>query len=326
DPRMLDAIFARLSTEPQPKEELQKRLRMDPDVFEKALEKLWIHGGALVDYAENVARGQDCWRDPYIAQGEQKQAQLELMLRYAQSGQCRMTALVRHFGDLADSRKRCGMCDFCAPQECEGQHFREPSEREREIIANIGAALKAGSKATGRLHTEISGDGLMSRHSFERLLEAMARAGVITLVDSTFEKDGRQIAFRKASLTREAEEGACDGVLIAEAVTVSAEPGKRKRKAKTKTKTQAKAETKKAKQPEAPRPDDPAEKTLKAWRLAEAKKRGVPAFRILTDAALKAIAAARPATARELISVPGVGLNTVEKYGPQIFKLLHEGR
>ena len=34
---------------------------------------------------------------------------------------------------------------------------------------------------------------------------AMARAGLIRLLDSVFEKDGKSIPFRKASLTRDAE-------------------------------------------------------------------------------------------------------------------------
>jgi hypothetical protein len=33
---------------------------MDEEVFDKALEKLWTHGGAQVDYAENVSRGPQC--------------------------------------------------------------------------------------------------------------------------------------------------------------------------------------------------------------------------------------------------------------------------
>ena len=45
------------------------------------------------------------WRESYIAQGEQKQQQIDLMIRYAESNQCRMASLVRHFGDLADGRE-----------------------------------------------------------------------------------------------------------------------------------------------------------------------------------------------------------------------------
>ena len=68
------------------------------------------------------------------------------------------------------------------------------------------------------------------------------------------------------------------------------------------------------------------EHTLRAWRLAEAKRRNVPAFRILTDNALRAILEGMPATAAELLRIPGVGISTVEKYGSIIFRLLHEGR
>jgi DNA topoisomerase-3 len=67
------------------------------------------------------------------------------------------------------------------------------------------------------------------------------------------------------------------------------------------------------------------EEALRAWRLAEAKRRNVPAFRIMSDPALRAIAAKRPGTARELLAVPGIGINIVEKYGAQLYRILHEG-
>jgi superfamily II DNA helicase RecQ len=54
----------------------------------------------------------------------------------------------------------------------------------------------------------------------------------------------------------------------------------------------------------------------------EAKRRAVPAFRILSDATLEAIAEARPATAAELLAVPGIGLKSVEDYGAAIFRLV----
>ena len=60
--------------------------------------------------------------------------------------------------------------------------------------------------------------------------------------------------------------------------------------------------------------------------LAEAKRRGVPAFRIFSDKALRAIASNRPATARELLAIPGIGLKGVEKYGHQIYSILDKHR
>jgi superfamily II DNA helicase RecQ len=67
------------------------------------------------------------------------------------------------------------------------------------------------------------------------------------------------------------------------------------------------------------------EAKLRNWRMAEAKKRGVPAFRIFSDQTLKALADRRPATARELLDVSGIGMKTVESHGAQIFRILHEG-
>lgn len=55
-----------------------------------------------MDYAERITRGQPSWRDSYIAQGDQKRLQIDLMIRYAETNQCRMSTLVRHFGDVAD--------------------------------------------------------------------------------------------------------------------------------------------------------------------------------------------------------------------------------
>ncbi|MBL0161390.1 MAG: HRDC domain-containing protein [Bryobacterales bacterium] len=66
------------------------------------------------------------------------------------------------------------------------------------------------------------------------------------------------------------------------------------------------------------------EAALKAWRLAEAKKKGVPAFRVMTDKVLRTIAETEPATTRELLAVPGIGLNTVEKFGAIIFRILQK--
>jgi DNA topoisomerase-3 len=72
--------------------------------------------------------------------------------------------------------------------------------------------------------------------------------------------------------------------------------------------------------------DSKTEEMLKAWRLAAAKRQGVPAFRIMTDKVLLAIASNRPKTAAELLRIPGIGINAVEKYGAQIYRILNESR
>jgi DNA topoisomerase-3 len=66
-------------------------------------------------------------------------------------------------------------------------------------------------------------------------------------------------------------------------------------------------------------------KALKEWRLAEARRRKVPAFRILTDRVLGAIACERPRDTQTLRSIHGVGPKLAEQYGPQILALVGRG-
>ncbi len=58
-------------------------------------------------------------------------------------------------------------------------------------------------KSVGKLHTELCGKNGMDRDGFEELMGAMARSGLVRLEDSVFEKDGKQIPFRYASLAGE---------------------------------------------------------------------------------------------------------------------------
>jgi superfamily II DNA helicase RecQ len=314
DLTVLQRIFSRLGSQPIDKEALRKQARLEETEFDKALEKLWIHGGAVIDYAENVTLGHDEWTDPYLAHLEQKRSQIDLMIRFAESSQCRMIMLVRHFGDLADASRECGLCDFCAPAECVAQRFRTATPAERKAVFRIIAGLGPGvSKSTGKLHGDLYPHGELLRDEFEEVLGGMARAGLVRLTEASFEKDGRQIPYRKVSLTREALE--IDETVPLDFIMKDSEPATPRRKTKKAAKTKG---------PKRPVPvlDSKLESALRAWRLAEAKRRGVPAFRILTDQVLKAIAAEEPRSARELLTIPGIGAHTVEKHGAQIFQLV----
>ncbi len=320
DVTVLDAIFARLGPEPHEKEALQYRMGTDAETFDKALEKLWIHGGAMVDFADNVTRGHGDWRDSYVAHAEQRRSQIDLVIRYAETSRCRMSMLVRHFGDIADGHTACGICDFCAADECVAQQFRPATKEEKALMYRMLAAMKGSeAKSTGKLHGELCPHGQMDRDAFEQILGGMARAGLVQLVDAVFEKDGRSIPYRKASLTREA--AGIDASTPLE-ITIKDEsfvPSKRKRKKKSPT-----AAAKTRPKPTPAPGDSELESKLRSWRMGEAKRRGVPAFRIFSDQTLKALAVKRPATARELLEVPGIGMHTVEKHGAQIYRILHE--
>jgi DNA topoisomerase-3 len=61
--------------------------------------------------------------------------------------------------------------------------------------------------------------------------------------------------------------------------------------------------------------------TLRAWRLTEAKRKRVPAFRIMTNRALLAVAEARPGSAEALRNVQGVGPKLLQTYSAKLVEL-----
>jgi DNA topoisomerase III len=335
DAKVLGQIYDRLRAAAQPRELIEKQVKAPAEVFEKALEKLWAHGGVTIDAADNLARGTEDWRDTYIAQGEQKQAQMEAMIRYAQGDQCRMSSLVLHFGDTADSRKPCGICDFCAPESCIAQKFRAANEAEQNVARAVLNLLGGNSRSVGKLHAELCSKNGLDRDAFEELMGAMARAGLIRLAASVFEKDGKPIPYRAASLTRDTEyvkEGSPLELLIRETAAVTEKKRRRQKPvavAKNAPKKRAATESlgKPAARAEVPQAHAlKAERMLKEWRRVQAKKLGVPAFRVMSNRALMAIAENQPRSAAELLAIPGIGIKMMEKYGAQIYRILDEAR
>jgi DNA topoisomerase III len=61
---------------------------------------------------------------------------------------------------------------------------------------------------------------------------------------------------------------------------------------------------------------------LRAWRLAEARRSRIPAFRVLTDRTLVALATARPEDEEGLLAVPGIGPTLARKYGSKLLAIL----
>ena len=234
---LLDSIVRKLASGPRAADELRFDLDMDAEVFAKALEKLEAHGGVVVDFEGMVTKGERAWRDPYARQCQHRQTQLEKMLRFAEGGRCRMSMLVDHFGDDEDAAERCGLCDFCAPEEAIAQVFRPLHRSEEETVFAVVRALRSvPGMSTGKLHKQLFPGEQMERDEFEALLVGMARGGYAAFEDAEFEKDGRMIAYRKVSLTDSGEEidrGTRLGIFLPDAKAESTE----KTRVRTKTKT-----------------------------------------------------------------------------------------
>jgi DNA topoisomerase-3 len=332
DVALMDRVFTSLPSESQPKERLRKTLGIEEELFDKIIEKLWIHKGAVLDFAENVSQGEEVWRASYIAQGEQKRAQIDQMIRFSENNQCRMMSLVRHFGDTSDGATSCGVCDFCAPAKCVAQRFRTATEVERSALHRVLTAMKPiRTRSTGKLYAELYPGNEISRDNFEEILGAMARAGLLIFADAVFEKDGKQIPYRTVSLTP-AGRTSNETTPVVFVMKEAARPvSKRKLLKKSGKSKGARADavrtpggTKVASVPESDQRR--IEQALRSWRLGEAKRRRVPAFRIFGDRALLSIAATAPRNEAELLTVQGIGAGIVKKYGAHIFRLIAAAR
>jgi superfamily II DNA helicase RecQ len=76
--------------------------------------------------------------------------------------------------------------------------------------------------------------------------------------------------------------------------------------------------------PPAERAEGPLADALRAFRQARARQDAVPAFVVFSDATLAALCEARPADAAALAGVPGFGPVKVERYGPDIVRIVAE--
>ncbi len=75
-----------------------------------------------------------------------------------------------------------------------------------------------------------------------------------------------------------------------------------------------------------PRAEAPADSgvsgRLRAWRKQRAADQGVPAFVILHDRTIQAIAEAQPGSIGELLEVPGIGPRKAERFGDEILSVV----
>ena len=325
----LHAVCRMLSEEPRTVEELRARSRMEEDAFDKALEKLEIHGGARVDFGGNVTAGGPGWKKTYGVQAQYRAEQIERVLKFTTEQTCRMAALVRHFGDVADAEQTCGKCDVCDPAGAVLKLFRRATAEERGMaVAVVGELRMASYKAAGTLQRSLDPAGRMSRGAWDALLEAMVRARLIAMEDAEYEKDGEVRRYRKVMLTEAGlEQRAVERADLLLGDGMVAEFGgtagrtKKSGAAERRTKTAKTAEDSAA----LTAADEELAGRLRTWRTAEAKRLGVPAFMVLHERTLEAVARRRPGTPRQLVEVKGMGEAKVERFGEAILGICGTG-
>ena len=324
----LEQVFRSLGGEPRLVEEMRGSSKLDEEEFDKALEKLEIHGGARVDFGGNVTVGRPGWKQTYAVQAQLRAEQFEKVLRFTTSSDCRMAALVGHFGDVEDASTRCGVCDVCDPAGAVLRLFRRATAGERDLAqAIVGELRGVDYKAAGTLQRSVDGAGRLSRDEFDGLLDAMVRAGLIEMEEAEYEKDGEVRRFRKVRVTDvglEMRAGGSVELLISDGVVEKF--GGQSAKPLPAKKSKGATHSGGGKLPEVETTELSAKgealaMRLREWRATEAKRLRVPAYVVMHDRTLTAVARMRPGNPRELLEIDGIGPAKVEKFGPAILEL-----
>jgi superfamily II DNA helicase RecQ len=202
--------------------------------------------------------------------------------------------------------------------------LRAPRDDERAVMERILDLLRRNNRRpTGRLHRDLGGSP--ARPVFERLLTALARAGLVQVVDDSFDKDGDLVRFRRALLTPEGRAARDLGeVRVArEPGAASAKPPRAGRRVSRAARGAAPVLDLDGDAPSAP---EALVTALKEWRRAEARERAIPAYCVLKDRAIVAVAATRPRDIDALLGVHGIGPVVVREYGRAILGIVERWR
>jgi ATP-dependent DNA helicase RecQ len=236
---------------------------------------------------------------------------LARMIAYADSSGCYRATILRYFGER-EAPADCGFCGNCLRRQ---ELSAGDLLRLRKILSGVarGGERWGKRKLVAMLTGELEGlPGSLTRLSTTGILAAESARTVSDWIDAA--QGGGLLAatddaYRTLSLTA-AGRDVMAGRTPQVALTLP-EPPRPKSKRKRLSKALA-----------APGPADPARiEALREWRRREAARRSVPAYVVLHDRTLAALAAARPSTLDALSAIPGIGPAKLEAYGKDLLAL-----
>ena len=239
------------------------------------------------------------------------------MIAYADSSGCYRATLLGYFGE----REAAPACGFCG--NCVRRRALSPEDllRLRKILSGVARGgerwgkRKVVAMLTGDLEglpeplLRLSTTGILAGESARAVgawIDAAQGGGLLAATDDVY---------RTLSLTRAGRE-----VMAGRATEVALtlpQPARPRDEAQ---------ETVEDLPAPAPGPGDSARvQALREWRRLEAARRSVPAYVVLHDRTLAALAAARPSTLDALSEIPGIGPAKLEAYGKDLARALRRG-
>ena len=240
---------------------------------------------------------------------------LNAMLALCETVECRRSQLLAYFGQSHPGN--CGACDTCVnpPEAWDGTIAAQKVlstvlrlARERGQSFGVGQVVdillgRDTEKVRRFRHDELSVYGIgrdLPEPEWRAVVRQLLAQGLLT-VEGEYgtlvltEESGEVLAQRRQ-------------------VRMQHDPARAGRAARATRKAAAAAELAEA--------DVPLFEALRAWRAGEAKEQGKPAYIVFGDATLRAIAAARPTSERELAAISGVGENKLTRYGEAVLAVV----
>lgn len=202
DPLELQKIYELVTAKGIDRNSLMELSAMAEKQFFPALEKLWIHGGVVVDEFGIVRLGDGKWFGKYVTQRRHKQKQLLNVLAFAKTSKCRMQQFLDHFGDREDRSGPCGHCDICRGAHKKDRGIDAFSAADRDAQRQVMERLcKSLAKSVGQLFRELFENKGWSRNRYDAILMDLEEQKLLKTWQTTFEKDGKSIPFKLAELT-----------------------------------------------------------------------------------------------------------------------------
>jgi ATP-dependent DNA helicase RecQ len=250
---------------------------------------------------------------------------LELM-RWTESGSCRHDAILRYFGDEAETLSGCGRCDNCLaldePRETDAVETATAVRKALSAVARIHGrfGLQAAVKLLAGLpDARLERSGLEATRTFGALKEKgeawllalLRRCVTAGWVD--FTGGDRPVVF----LTESGRMVLFGGGPVRMLLPSDAPPAERVRAAPSASRRKPRIEA-----PSLDPADASLFEALRARRLELARSERVPPYVIASDRTLREVAELRPRSLRNLEGIYGIGPAKAAKYGEELLAVV----
>jgi ATP-dependent DNA helicase RecQ len=268
---------------------------------------------------------------PFSQRKARDDARLQRMIAYTDSATCRRVHLLRYFGQAF--APPCQRCDICAPRPAPlvvGMAAAEAVQATGESDRVARAILQAAADFGGRLGRGIIGDVLLGsqrkqiiawrldRRKSHGQLRMYQRQRIIAWIDELI---GQRLLYVTAEEYPRLQITAVGRQALA-GNTLLGLSGLSARPSSTAT-TPASADSASEGDVEENAQVDPSLlEHLRRWRYHKAQSLGVPAFWVLHNSVLEAIARHRPAAIGTLAVIRGIGERKVEQFGQEIIDVV----